>query len=91
MKSVNSEYKVNTPRAVALPWDNDAPPSQEVQKPAPDDSIDKTESDLRTKLSKEGKDGRAGNYKTLTEKTEQDAKKWENVPSSRKGRITLEE
>lgn len=55
----------------------------------PDDGLNKTESNVRVKLTKEAKDGHAGNSKTLMEKTEQDTKKRENVQSSWKGKITL--
>ena len=83
-------YKSNIQKTVAFLYTNNEISERECKKTIPFKiAPKKPKNKLGINLTKEVKDLYTGNYKTLIKETEDDSKKWKDIPCSWIGRINI--
>jgi len=82
-------YKINARKSVAFPYTNNETEEREIKESNPFTIAPKTVRYLGINLTKETKDLYSENYRTLMRETEEDTKKWKNIPCSWIGRTNL--
>ena len=79
-------YKINARKSVALLYINNETEEKEVKESIPFKIAPRY---LGINLTKEAKDLYSINYRTFMKETEEDKKKWKNVPCSWTGRTNI--
>ena len=84
-----SGYKINTQKSVAFLYTNNKTEEIEIRKSITFTIAPKTIRYLGINLTKEAKNLYSKNYTVLMKETEEDTKKWKNVPCSWIGRTNI--
>jgi len=83
------DKKVNIQKSVALLYTKNEAAEREIKESISFTMVPKKISHLGIKLTKKVKDLYSENYKPLMKETEDDTKKWKNIPCSWTGRTTI--
>ena len=75
-------YNINIQKSVAFLYTNNEILERECEQTIPFKTVPPKIKYLGINMTKEVKDLYAENYKTLTKETEDDSKKWKNIPCS---------
>ena len=82
-------YKIKVQKSVAFLYTNNEATERQIQKRIPFTIAPRSIKYLGINLTKDVKDLYAENYRKLMKETEEDTKKWKNIPCSWIGRILL--
>ena len=82
-------YKISAQKSVAFLYTNNETEEREIKESIPFTITPKTIKYLGINLTKEAKDLYSEHYRTLMKETEEDKKKWKNVPCSWIGRKNI--
>ena len=82
-------YKINAQKSVAFLYTNKETEEKKIKESIPSTIASKTIRYLGINLTKEAKDLYSENYRILMKETEEDTKKWKNVPCSWIGKTNI--